>query len=137
MSLTWKVEFNKLSEVCDKLSKGAEEKVTSATLEWHKCLVETLAGSRSGKTYNVPSTKKTYTASAPGEAPAVRTGALRSSYSWEITKEGENIVGLVGSPLEYALCLEKGTSKMSPRPHLISSFEKNKDRILEKMGDWL
>ncbi len=138
MGLTCKVEFNRLPEIKDKIIENAEKKITSATVTWHKCLVELLAGERSGQTYKVPFTKRTYTASAPGEPPAVRTGTLRSRYTWEVTKEDGKYTGIVGNPLEYAAALERGTSKMSPRPHLVPSFEKNKDKIIgEITKDWL
>lgn len=35
---------------------------------------------RSGKVYRKPASNKTYTASAPGEPPALRTGDLRRSF---------------------------------------------------------
>ena len=40
-----------------------------------------LRGKRSGRVYRVPNTKRHYTASAPGEAPAVRTGVFRMSWT--------------------------------------------------------
>ena len=103
-----------------------------------------LRGQRTGRRYKVPGTYRRqrdkvtgkmrngryYTASAPGEPPAVRTGTFRASWQPEArvafgsyisrissdvrTDNGQHILGEV---------LEKGTSRMAPRPH--------HDRILE------
>ncbi|MHA1302192.1 MAG: HK97 gp10 family phage protein [Candidatus Heimdallarchaeaceae archaeon] len=128
--ISFKIAFNKLPEVAKKLPTIEEARVRQATLIWHGSVVRTLAGTRSGRVYRVPETKKTYRASAPGEPPAVRTGALRSRYGFKFTRERGNFVGQVGNPLEYSLYLEKGTSRMAPRPHLVASFEKERQTII-------
>jgi HK97 gp10 family phage protein len=51
-------------------------------------------------------------ASAPGEPPAVDTGALRNSIGHEAVGD----VLRVGSGLDYSAYLEFGTPKMEPRP---------------------
>lgn len=43
--------------------------------------LEVLKGQRSGRTYRKPHSKATYTASAPGEPPARRTGNLRMHWN--------------------------------------------------------
>lgn len=103
-----------------------------------------LRGQRTGRRYKVPGTHRRqrdkvtgkmrngryYTASAPGEAPAVRTGTFRLSWQPEArvvlgsyisrissdvrTDDGKHVLGDV---------LEEGTSRMEPRPH--------HDRILD------
>lgn len=65
-------------------------------------------------------------ASSPGQPPATDTGALRLSMSQEITREGGDVVGRLTANSEYALALEKGTSKMAARPFLIPSLEQSK-----------
>ena len=79
------------------------------------------AGGRSGRSYRKPSTSKAkYTASAPGQPPALRSGNLRGS--WKTLPEGEMIgSGMVFTPgihsdVIYAPFLEYGTSKMAARP---------------------
>lgn len=102
-----------------------------------------LRGQRHGRRYTVPGTGsmkynkrnhtaqityKKYTASAPGEAPAVRTGAFRMSWkpnvyidytsgsyatvsqviSTQRTDNGKYLLGEI---------LEEGTGRMAPRPH--------------------
>lgn len=103
-----------------------------------------LRGQRSGRRYNVPGTGsvryykrtkrakityKKYTASAPGEPPAVRTGAFRMSWQPKTTIEGKTGGDFsVRSKVEstqrtdngkYLLgeILEEGTGRMAPRPH--------------------
>lgn len=104
-----------------------------------------LRGQRSGRRYKVPGTYKRqrdkasgkmkngryYTASAPGEPPAVRTGAFRMG--WQPTTRAmfgsyisriENDVKTENGGYTLGELLENGTSKMAPRPY--------QDKILEK-----
>ena len=85
--------------------------------------LKTLSGNRSGKTYKVPGTNRTYTASSPGEPPAQRLGQLRQSVKTEIDKRFGYMFGKVGTMLAYGRHLEFGTSKMKPRPWLRVSLE--------------
>ena len=72
-------------------------------------------------------THKHYTASAPGEPPAVRTGAFRMSWKRRTYVDGRSgndrmIHGVAESDLKvgkYLLgeLLEEGTSRMAPRPY--------------------
>lgn len=84
--------------------------------------LEVLKGQRSGKKYRKPFTKKaTYTASAPGEAPARRTGNLRLHWNGQVKSSSASDGGVVVSAeLEsqeiYAGILDRGTSKMAARP---------------------
>ena len=116
-----------------------------------------LRGQRHGRIYTVPGTgsmkynKKThkatitykkYTASAPGEPPAVRTGAFRMSWrpkvyidytgdhytaisQVESTQRTDNGTHLLGEVLEY------GTSRMAPRPHHQAIQSKALPKILK------
>jgi len=103
-----------------------------------------LRGKRSGRRYKVPGTyarqkdpadgkKKNgryYTASAPGEPPAVRTGTFRNSWQPSSLVENGRYISRIESDVttdngKYNLgeILEDGTSRMAPRPH--------HDRILQ------
>lgn len=80
-----------------------------------------LKGQRSGRVYRKPFSRATYTASAPGEPPARRTGNLRLHWNGQVKSEnsssgGVAIVAELESQEEYAADLEYGTSKMAPRP---------------------
>lgn len=90
-----------------------------------------LRGQGGGRSYRVPGTKRRYTASAPGQPPAVRTGSLRNSWQPSAHAVMGSYISRVRSDVrtdngQYNLSdlLENGTSKMAPRPH--------HDRILEK-----
>ena len=103
-----------------------------------------LRGQRHGRRYIVPGTgrvkynKRTktakvtykyYTASAPGEPPAVRTGAFRmgwkpksyvlseSSSKLALISRVENLQRTDNGKYLLGEILEEGTGKMAPRPH--------------------
>lgn len=107
------------------IERGLQANLKAAAMIWHGGVIRLLRGGRSGATYKIPGTMRYYQASAPGEAPATRLGDLRTSYRF-IVQTSE---AAVGSPLDYALWLEKGTSKMAPRPHLQPAYQQNKGRI--------
>ncbi len=101
--------------------------------------LEVLKGQRSGKVYRKPFTKHaTYTASAPGEAPARRTGNLRMHWSGQVRSEnssngGVAIVAELESQEYYAGILENGTNdgKIAPRPFVEKIKEKAMPEILK------
>lgn len=100
-----------------------------------------LSGQRHGRRYKVPGTYKRqrdsatgkmrngryYTASAPGEPPAVRTGVFRMgwkqrSYAEDLGGGQCNVRGIIESDQKagrYLLgeLLEEGTKRMAPRPY--------------------
>lgn len=103
-----------------------------------------LRGQRSGRRYKVPGTYRRqrdksdgkmkngryYTASAPGEPPAVRTGVFRNSWQPTATKVFGSYISRIESDVRtdngrYNLgeILEDGTDRMAPRPY--------QDRILD------
>ncbi len=101
---------------------------------------ETLSGNRSGRVYRVPGTRRNYTASAPGEAPASRTGTLRNAISHAVNKA--KLTAVVGPRLlgsdpnkQYPLWLEFGTKKMAPRPYMVPTIQRNKDTVIQIMKD--
>lgn len=83
--------------------------------------LEVLKGQRSGRVYRKPFSRATYTASAPGESPARRTGNLRMHWNGQVNSKssssgGVAIVAELESQEFYAAHLENGTSRMAPRP---------------------
>jgi len=78
----------------------------------------------SGRTYRRG--KVTHRASAPGQPPAVDTGRLRSSITYELGTSGRVLVARVGTNVNYARHLELGTSRMRPRPFLRPALAKAK-----------
>lgn len=114
-----------LNEVRTEIDAGFERNVKAATLLLHREVLKKLRGKRTGNEYRVPGGNRTYRASAPGESPANRTGRLFGSYDFELVGR----TGRVGSPLPYALMLERGTSKMRPRPALKPALTENQGKI--------
>lgn len=99
--------------------------------ELRNASLDVLRGQGGGRRYRVPGTKKYYTASAPGQPPAVRTGAFRLSWQPKVEAAGDVYTSKIETNIKvgkkgYLLgeLLEGGTSKMAPRLH--------HDRILQK-----
>lgn len=115
-----------------------------------------LRGQRSGRRYKVPGTYRRqrdkkpygdgkmkngryYTASAPGEPPAVRTGTFRNS--WQVSQTAVRELygsyfariesGLMTDGGQYLLgeILEEGTGKMAPRPYVEKTLERAEPNI--------
>jgi len=76
----------------------------------------TLSGQRHGRWYRVPGTKKDYQASAPGEAPAVRTGDLKKRVASSLERNADESTLMVGTNAPQGKILEFGTSQIAPRP---------------------
>lgn len=113
-----------------------------------------LRGQRSGRRYKVPGTYRRqrdkadgkmkngryYTASAPGEPPAVRTGTFRNSWQVSQTPVREmfgSYIARIESDAKtdngkYLLgeILEEGTGRMAPRPYMDKVLEKAEPKIL-------
>ena len=144
-----------IREINSKVTLGMRSRAYSAANELRNASQLVLRGQRSGRQYNVPGTgrmkynkrNKTatityrkYTASAPGEPPAVRTGAFRASWQaqTETKYNGENVSvrpyiesGIRTDNGKYLLgkVLEEGTGRMAPRPYQEQIQQKALPRI--------
>jgi hypothetical protein len=118
----------------DSVSRGMDA-VKAAAMHMEGKVKEKLAGQRTGRVYRVPDTQREYTASAPGEPPAVMFGDLRKAVTHQgPTVEGQEVnarVGVDGQIVPYARRLELGyrdtdargrTYNMAARPYLRSTF---------------
>lgn len=128
MGIDIHIESN-IEAVKNKMNQSAEERMLEATNHVRSAVLNTLTGSRTGRTYYVPGTRKRYTSSAPGEPPAQQLGDLRKSIKSGVEGEGKTIVGFVGTELEKGPMLEYGTRNMAARPWLRPSFEKTVEEI--------
>lgn len=148
-----------LHEIAEKIQRQMESRAVRASYELYNSSQIILRGQRSGRRYKVPGTYKRqrdpsdgkmkngryYTASAPGEAPAVRTGAFRMS--WQ--PYARRVYGVYFSRIESDLrvdngkhnlgqLLEEGTRRMEPRPfeeRIIKHAEKSINRIYSEPYD--
>ncbi len=117
---------DKSQQVLATLKSGFNENLRDATIFLYRAVIKKFSGSRSGKRYRIPGTKGAmYTSSAPGEPPAVRTNKLKPSYRFVVSK----FIGRVGSDSSYARPLERGTSKMKPRPALQPALDESMGKI--------
>ena len=119
-----------IKELVDDVNRQVISRGVRAVNAMRNAELEVLKGQRSGRSYRKPHTKNaTYTASAPGEAPARRTGNLRLHWNGQVKSEnspggGVTVIAELESRESYASRLENGTRKMAPRPFV--------DRIKEK-----
>ena len=133
----------KVSEMITDINRKVASRGVQTVNALHSAELRVLKGQRSGKRYRKPYTgslileerkKKKYrppmyTASAPGEAPARRTGNLRLHWNGQVktesaAKNGISVIAELESQEKYAPFLENGTSNMAPRPFV--------DRIKEE-----
>lgn len=112
-----------------RMDQEAPKRMMEAANEVRNTILETLSGNRSGRTYFVPGTSRTYTASSPGQAPAQATSGLRQSIKAVIEGKGRSVIGKIGTSLPYGIMLEKGTRNMAPRPFLKPSLDKSISNI--------
>ena len=132
----------------EKIKTQLEARAYRVSNELRNSALIVLRGQRNGRRYKVPGTYRRqrdkatgrmrygryYTASAPGEPPAVRTGTFRRAWQPETYVFFDSYFSRIKNPIvtpggAYILgeLLEYGTSKMAKRPH--------HDRILEKTED--
>ncbi len=122
--------------------KGVQKEVSQrayrASNELRNAELYVLRGQRNGKKYRVPGTRRKYTASAPGESPAVRTGVFRLSWGTHVHVEKNGTHFRAVSAIEskeraggrlLGEMLENGTSRIAPRPYK----QKVIDRALPKI----
>ena len=143
----------KFSEMTENINRKVISRGVRAVNALRDAELEVLKGQRSGRVYKVPgtggksisaSTKKLakeyghklrggvlYRASAPGEAPARRTGNLRMHWNGQVRSEnssngGVAIVAELESQEYYAGILENGTNdgKIAPRQKIKKIKEK-------------
>ncbi|MGG4306739.1 HK97 gp10 family phage protein [Bacillus wiedmannii] len=135
MSSSVEVEFSSnMEQVKTQINAMCVQRVTDGTIHLQNQVKKTLTGSRSGKQYKIPHTSRKYTASKPGEAPAVRTSDLLNSIKYNIKRSQSEVLGGVGSDLKKAICLENGTSNMEARPFLLKTFEKERRELKRILG---
>jgi len=128
MPASIKLKLN-TTELMKSLDQTAPKRMMEATNEVRNKVLETLSGGRSGRTYLVPGTRRSYTASAPGQPPATATSELRQSVKSSVEGKGRSVLGKVKAEAKHALPLEFGTKNMAARPFMKPSFDKSLDNI--------
>lgn len=109
-----------VDDTVKKVNREAASRGTRAVNAIRNAELEVLRGKRSGRVYRKPHTKAHYTASAPGEPPARRTGNLRLNWNGTVesssTGSGLRVTAVLESQERYSTYLENGTRRMAPRP---------------------
>lgn len=109
-----------VDDTVKKVNREAASRGMRAVNAIRNAELEVLRGKRSGRVYHKPHTKSHYTASAPGEPPARRTGNLRLNWNGTVesssTGSGLRVTAVLESQERYSTYLENGTRRMAPRP---------------------
>lgn len=111
-------------QVVAKMKGAAEKKATKAAIALRNHIVIEMASPKSGRQYQVPGTSRTYTASAPGEYPAIRFGQLRSGIQMATHVSLQGVFGIVGTNVAHGFYLEDGL-----RPWLSRALDEKADEI--------
>lgn len=116
---SWRLKVA-VDDTVKKVNREAASRGVRAVNAIRNAELEVLSGKRSGRVYRKPHTKSHYTASAPGEPPARRTGNLRLNWNGTVesssTGSGLRVTAVLESQERYSTYLENGTRRMAPRP---------------------
>ena len=119
---SFKIDLRRISQdLYEQVKAEIPSRSLQAAMVLRNAELEILSGQRSGRVYRTPTGSK-YTASAPGEAPAVRTNTLRGQF--RPATDGLNPIIENAPAAQYAEYLEEGTDRMARRPY--------SERIIEK-----
>lgn len=114
---------NRTGELISDIEHQMMSRAYQAAQALKKAELQVLRGQGGGRRYRVPGSGASYVASAPGQPPAVRTGAYRLSYVPRAEQKSGNVYrsliesGLGVNGWNLGNLLENGTRKMAPRPH--------------------
>ena len=130
-------EFARIAEeIAETIRHEMERRAYLGANELKNAELQVIRGQGGGRRYRVAGTGKFYQASAPGQPPAVRTGAFRNSWQPKALVGGGTYISQIETTLtvsgKYNLgqLLEYGTSKMAPRPHHDKILEKAEPKIV-------
>lgn len=148
--------MDECEDITSKIELQMGRRAYTAANELRNSALIVLRGQRNGRRYKVPGTHRRqrdkvdgkmkrgryYTASAPGEPPAVRTGTFRRSWQPSTHKMFGSYISRIESDVRtedgrhlLGEILENGTSRMAPRPHhdrILDHAEPRIQKIYEK-----
>ena len=114
---------NRFPEIIRALPREAGEIVEETVLDIETQIKVGMASSHNGEWYG------SHQASAPGEMPAIDTGALAASIQTDVQKTK----GTVYTNMEYSEFLEYGTVNMEARPYMTPAAEAARGPFLRKL----
>ena len=121
----------RVKQIMGEVETRAKSCAVRASNELRNSALFVLRGQRSGKRYKKPHTKRAYyTASAPGEPPAVRTGMLRMSWGMKAIGDGKGTYTAgIYTDVPYAETLESGNSRVKARPYRQKVIERAAPKV--------
>lgn len=125
--VSFRLYDNRIPEIRAKIPALLEKHVEKTARDVMDEAKLSMALSKSGRIYKRGKSGKTHQASAPGEAPAIDTGALVNSLATEKVSEA---VYMVSAGTEYAQALEFGSKRMAARPFLGPAVEKCREAFI-------
>ena len=120
-----RIVYNRFPEIAAALQPAVRAIVMEAAAEVETDIKQEMAQPKSGRVY-----PNGHVASAPGEAPAIDTGALAASIQVEQTGPTS---AAVATNQEYAAGLEFGLRVRGARPAWVPAAERVRPRFLAKM----
>ncbi len=124
------VQFvSNFQKVSAEIDKAAVKQMTAACNEARNQVLQNLSGSRTGRRYRVPGTSRYYTASSPGQYPAVQIGDLKGSIRYVVVGKGTEVDGYLGTDKFHGLILEKKAPSKGGREWLRPSLVKAQPKI--------
>lgn len=97
---------------------GAQQATLECGLAIREHIQDDMATAKHGNIYLVPGTRVPYTASAPDETPAIRTGILRTSIIVGLSMSADSIMATVGTTVYYGEILELKDTSRGGRPFM-------------------
>ena len=134
----------KVDKVVSDITEQMKSRGVRAANELTTAKNAVLRGKRSGRRYRVPNTRRYYTASAPGEVPANRTGQYRLKWEEKSYSEGKTVHSQIesrvrtdGGKYNLGTLLENGSpnGKIAPRPHKKKIADKARPRVVKIFKD--
>lgn len=113
----------------DELYKAAE---TTRTLVVQDIRTQKISVGYGGKRRGGPGRRK-HIPSPPWGPPNSDTGNLAARYGVAMGRTGSTIFALVVAGVLYARHLEYGTTRMLPRPHLLTRFESQSIKLMDRL----
>ena len=75
----------------------------------------------------------------PGSSPYYKaphiTGTLRRSISSKVEQRGNEVKGMVGTGVDYAIDVHDGSSKMPPRPFILDAITEKQTETIDFLSD--
>lgn len=123
--------ISKTRKIITSLMQESKQRAVLCANIMRNQILQGMAAPHHGKTRRVPGTSRTYTASAPGEYPAIRTGLLRSSVKYYIaTARSGKVTVALGSNVEYGEMLE-GARGDGLRPWISKAYYEVRPKLQE------